>query len=162
MVFSVFLWIKYSEGITKETDLFESLGGVIAQQLSRDDSYTVENISLLVMTHFEKVFLLSMYVSALNKPDLYHIVFLFMFVAYNMMPRFTKAITKIVLVYSFFFILVKYICTFLNITSNEDKKNMYNLVGITSDFDPCLENQPCMFEYPVKPQQWGILLLAYS
>lgn len=64
------------------------------------------------MESFGIFFLGILILSGLNKADLYHFLYLFIFVAYLNMPKRTKGITKIAMYYSFLSLVVKYLYTF--------------------------------------------------
>jgi len=133
---------------------------MLTKFLSRPDSNTLWRLLLLFLPSFEIILLFAILLSGLNKVDLYHMAFLLFFVGYLIYPKKEEQITRIVLVYSFVFIVLKHAYTLIDtdwIANNED---FLSAMGLATEWDK--PDDWGLFEYPFKPQQWAVLCAAWA
>jgi hypothetical protein len=132
--------------------------------MSSPDSYTIYDVLLLTFPYYEGLLLLAIVISGLNKVDLYHVLCLFIFVAFLNKPNKKNQLTILTIYYAFFFIFVKYIYSILFCTGiiieNSDTNKILDVIGITTVVPHFETFVP--FEYSFKTQQWLLLLIGYT
>ncbi len=66
--------------------------------------------------------------------DIYHIVFIIVFVVYTLFPSFINKYSVLLLIYADLFVLIKYIYTL--VAKDSTPKNWMLLIGFSSRYDP--------------------------
>lgn len=132
--------------------------------MSSPKSLTVSNFLLMTFPYYEGILLLAIVVSGLNKVDLYHVLCLFIFVAFLNNPKKKFEITIFTINYAFIFIFMKYIYSLLIyvpglIERGSNTSKILKVIGIASEIKVVTEFE--RFEYQFKPQQWLLLLIGY-
>mmetsp|Transcript_16781 Transcript_16781/g.25854 ORF Transcript_16781/g.25854 Transcript_16781/m.25854 type:complete len:398 (+) Transcript_16781:2142-3335(+) len=162
MVYTFVLWLKSGESLTVEQDDFDQQALSFMKTLSRPESSSLENLLLLSIPYIEQVFLVMVALSGLNKMDIYHVFFLFYFVAFLLKSDMKRTLTYLLIIYGYTFILLKYIFSLLLITMPEidqHTQDVLDFIGIGTSFDQGKDFK--LFEYQFWPQQWGIVIVSY-
>jgi len=88
-------------------------GKLLSYYFCGEDSGTFSNLLLLTFQYVEYFLLFAILLSGLNKVDMYHMIFLVVFLGYLVAPKKKEKITDLVIIYSFSFIIMKHIYTLL-------------------------------------------------
>jgi hypothetical protein len=162
--FCIFAWIKSCENLNEDQNNISIQGVKLMNHLSAQDSYTAYDMLLLTFPYYEGLLLLAIVISGLNKVDLYHVLCLFIFVAFLNYPNKKYQLTIFTIYYAFFFIFVKYIYSILYCTDvivfGSDVDKIMDVIGFTTVIVKSDSFAP--FEYVFKWQQWLLLLIGYS
>jgi hypothetical protein len=122
--------------------------------MSAPDSYIAYYFLLLTFPYMEGLLLLAIVISGLNKVDLYHVLCLFIFVAFLNKPNKKYKLTIFTINYAFIFIFMKYIYSILyctgHIVENSDSDKILDVIGIKSVVIPT-DGSFTPFEYKFKP-----------
>ena len=132
------------------------------QHMSRFDANSFQSCCILCLPYFEGIFLLAMLLTGLNKIDIYHMVYLFLFVCYLCAKQSTRRPN----LYGFLFfsgaiLLEKYVYTLIVSPEFADSKQgrIFRILGLsTTDFK---RDSTDLFMYLIKPQQWATLIVVY-
>ena len=95
----------------------------------------------------------------MNKVDLYHFMYLFMFISFLALPQYKLGITRLLIYYSAFFIILKHIYTLLQISYIIEHYDFLEFMGLASSYER--QSTWHIFEYSFKAQQWIVLIAAY-
>ena len=99
--------------------------------MTQKDSYSILNLILLSTSLIELVQLLLILFLGLDKVDLYHIIFMFLFVGFLVFPKHKVVLTELLIYYSALFILARY---FLNLLDEKlYDKELMSIIGIYSN-----------------------------
>ena len=82
-----FAWIKSCEDIKEHEDNITVIGVTLMENLSQKESNLLFNLIVLFFQYFDNILILIIVVSGLNKVDLYHVLCLFIFVAFLVRPK---------------------------------------------------------------------------
>lgn len=107
-IFIIFYWIKSCEKIQGGGTL-EKLGLNLIMFLSKRT--TIGNLLLLSLPVIEQMLAILYLFSGLNKLDMYHYSFIFIFLIYQTCPKFRRTLTYIVIIYGSLIIILKWIYT---------------------------------------------------
>ena len=121
--FCIFAWVKSCENLTDTQSDLSVQGPRLMKKLSSPHSLTAYNVLLLTFPYIEGILLLAIVISGLNKVDLYHVLCLFIFVAFLNNPAKKFKITIFTLNYAFIFIFMKYIYSILYCQDQIDEKS---------------------------------------
>lgn len=76
------VWVKACESLTEKDEDLRAQGVNLFRALSSSDSHSLQNILLLTIPFCERIMLLIILFSGLEKVDIYHIMFLFLFIGF--------------------------------------------------------------------------------
>ena len=142
MLISYFVWIKYSEEILPEEEDYRAIGLRFAIYMSAKGQYTLFHLILLACPVIEVALLISILITGLAKTNLYHIVFLFLFIGFLGLPGRKLSLTRFLLFYSAFFLIAKYIYTLLDKETVTGYETLLSVLGISTTYD---KSQPWFF-----------------
>lgn len=116
---------------------------------------------MLFFPYFDNILILIIVVSGLNKVDLYHVLCLFIFVAFLIRPKYKKPLTIFVIAYGMFFIMAKFTYTLISddYILEQDTQDLLEVIGIKTVYTP--ENEFKLFAYEFKSQQWTLVVVGY-
>ena len=127
-----FAWIKSCENLSPADDNFELQGVTLMRRLSGQKSNIIHNLILLTFPCYEAVLLVIILVSGLNKIDLYHVLYLVIFVAFIIWPSKRYIMTPIIVLYAILFLLMKYVWS-MYCEQDLFQHFIFEIVGISSD-----------------------------
>ena len=161
MVWQIFLtinffWVKTQENVSNLDENLGHQGARFFRYMSQKNSYTFQNILILMVPNIEQFLLLIILLSGLEKVDVYHIIFLFLFINFLVFQNRKELLTRILIFSSSFFILGKY---FFSLFSSEESKDFLEIIGLYTNIE--LKDQQTYFEYPFKIQEWLVLFMGY-
>lgn len=130
-VVSLFTWIKLEHSVSEYDEDLTSQGVSFARYMTQKDSYSIQNLILLSTSLIEIVQLLLILFLGLNKVDLYHIMFMFLFVGFLVFPKHQVILTQVLIYYSALFILARYFLNLLD--SSLYDKELMSIIGIYSN-----------------------------
>jgi len=116
-VVSLFTWIKLEHSVSEYDEDLRSQGVNFARIMTHKDSYSLQNLILLSTRLIEVVQLLLILFLGLDKVDLYHIIFMFLFVGFLVFPKHKVVLTELLVYYSALFILARYFLKLLDPSS---------------------------------------------
>ena len=153
LIYSMFSWIKIGEQIfSNVTD--KALCENWITSVAKNESSTLQLLLFLHAPIWEYILLLLITCNGLTKPNIYHMFYIVSLIAYLNFPKHKRSITKWLIIYGSFFIILKYVYTLLDV---EDKniQEIFKLFGINTSY---IKGQEfTIFEYPPKYYQWFVI-----
>ena len=104
--------------MSEEDENLRAMGVKLFKVLSSPESKIYQNFLLLAIPFCERIMLLIILFAGLEKVDIYHIMFLILFIGFLAQSARKETLTRILVFFSAFFILGKYFCSLLNADSN--------------------------------------------
>lgn len=90
---------------------------------------------LLACPLFEYALLISILTTGLAKINLYHIMFLFLFIGFLGLPNKKGALIRFMLYYSAFYLIAKYIYTLMDpIKISNGYEKLLDVLGVSTDY----------------------------
>ena len=120
------MFVKSAQYLLESDEAYHVQGSVLVRYLSGVNSNTFKNVLLLIISNLDFILLFTILISGVNKVDMYHLLFLLMFVCYVIYPDKHLKITLFVVVYSELFIILKYIYSLL--VRDNDKPDSNDLL----------------------------------
>ena len=107
------------------------------ENLSQKDSNLLFNLIVLFFPYFDNILILIIVVSGLNKVDLYHVLCLFIFVLFLVIPKYKRSLTIFVIVYGMFFIMAKFTYTLIkdDYDISEETVGLLDAIGIGTVYE---------------------------
>jgi hypothetical protein len=104
------------------------------KNLSGESSNALQNLVLLTFPYCETLSLIAILVSGLNKVDLYHVLYLVVFVAFIVWPQKRRTMTPVIVAYAALFLLLKYIWSMYAHTDFAERNAViFQILGLASD-----------------------------
>ena len=100
--------------------------------------------------------MLFLIIDGVSTMDIYHIMFIVLFVIYTLFPSVVNKFTIVLLIYCDFFVLSKYVYTL--ITKNDTPPDWAVLTGIGATYDP--DKKDTYFRYLPRFDQWTMVVLS--
>lgn len=132
-----FGWIKSCEDIHEHEDNISAIGVTLMENLSQKDSNLLFNLIVLFFPYFDNILILIIVISGLNKVDLYHVLCLFIFVLFLVIPKYKRSLTIFVIVYGMFFIMAKFTYTLIkdDYDISEETVGLLDAIGIGTVYE---------------------------
>ena len=114
---------------------------------------------LVCLPASQDLFLLIVLLSGLNKVDFYHMMYLVMFVLYLILPKRKHGITKVLIIYSSVFVVIKHLYVLLNGYLKDSTKEFLEVMGFATSLPP--DSNWRHFYLKFYPQQWIVVVAGY-
>ena len=98
------MWMKAWESLKEEDEDLRMQGVNLFRALSSPGSRSYQNLLLLAIPFCERIMLLIILFSGLEKVDIYHIMFLILFIGFLVQSAKKETLTRILIFFSAFFI----------------------------------------------------------
>ena len=158
MIASFFIWIKFCEEIEPGDEDYRAKGLQFATYMSGKAQFTLFNLLLLTYPLVEFTLLIGILIAGLWKVNLYHITFLFIFIGLLGFPNKKMFLTRLLIVYSTFFLMSKYVYTLLDQKSiSKDFDELLGVIGIKTSYH---DGDRLYFEYSFVTAQWNVLFVG--
>ena len=146
-------WVKAGESLSEEDEDLRRQGVNLFRALSSSGSRSYQNLLLLAIPLCERIMLLIILFSGLEKVDIYHIMFLILFIGFLAQSAKKETLTRILIFFSAFFILGKYFCSLLSADSYNQE--ILEVIGLYTDVGH--PGEQAYFEYPFNVEEWIVL-----